>query len=715
MISEHTAEPDLRTTATHCPYCAFQCGMDLAGTPDDLQIIGSASFPVNKGALCIKGWTAGAALAHPERLRTPLMRGSDGELRPASWEEALERVAQAFRDTRASYGPQAVGIFGGGSLTNEKSYLLGKFARVALQTPNIDYNGRFCMSSAAAASIRALGIDRGLPFPLEDIAEAETILMLGSNSAETMPPIMQYFEAQRENGGKLIVADPRLTPTAQRADLHLRPIPGTDAALANGLLHILVGDGLIDTDYIAERTEGFEPVRNLVATYWPERVERITGVPEAQLLRAARMLGSAASAMILTGRGTEQQSQGVNNVLSFINVALALGLIGRPNSGYGCLTGQGNGQGGREHGQKADQLPGYRLITDPAARRHVAAVWGVDEESLPGPGKSAYELLDSLGPPDSDGSTGVRALLVMGSNVVVSAPNVINVEERLKSLDFLVVSDFFLSETAALADVVLPSAQWAEEEGTMTNLEGRVIRRRRAFAPPAGVQDDVTTICKLAWLLGKGSHFDYTDTAEIFAELGRASAGGPADYSGITYEKIEANNGVFWPCPGPDHPGTPRMFADGFPTASGKARFHAVRHAAPAEEPDAEYPLYLTTGRNLSQYQSGTQTRRIAELSEMTPAPLAEMHPLTAQRYSVSDGDPVRVFTRRGAADFTVKVTRNIREDTIFAPFHWGGMQAVNRLTNPALDPTSRMPEFKICAARIETISSVIPATAGIQ
>ena len=714
MVLEHATAPGSEaTTATHCPYCAFQCGMDLAGTPGDLQITGSASFPVNKGALCIKGWTAGAALAHPERLRMPLMRGTDGELHPASWEAALERVAQAFRDTRAAYGPQAVGIFGGGSLTNEKSYLLGKFARVALQTPNIDYNGRFCMSSAAAASIRALGIDRGLPFPLEDIADAETILMLGSNSAETMPPIMQYFEAQRDNGGKLIVADPRLTPTAQRADLHLRLIPGTDGALANGLLHILVRDGLIDADYIAERTEGFEQVRNLVATYWPERVERITGVPEAQLLRAARMLGSAASAMILTGRGTEQQSQGVNNVLSFINVALALGLIGRPNSGYGCLTGQGNGQGGREHGQKADQLPGYRLITDPAARRHVAGVWGVAEESLPGPGKSAYELLDSLGRPDADGSSGVRALLVMGSNVVVSAPNVINIEERLKSLDFLVVSDFFLSETAALADVVLPSAQWAEEEGTMTNLEGRVIRRRRAFAPPAGVQDDATTICKLAWLLGKGNHFDYADTMEIFAELGQASAGGPADYSGITYEKIEANNGVFWPCPGSDHPGTLRVFTDAFPTASGKARFHPVRHAAPAEEPDAEYPLYLTTGRNLSQYQSGTQTRRIAELSEMTPSPMAEMHPLTAQRYGVGDGDPVRVFTRRGAADFTVKITRNIREDTIFAPFHWGGMQAVNRLTNPALDPTSRMPEFKICAARIESITGVEARSRG--
>ena len=686
-------------TATHCPYCAFQCGMQVSGAGADVTIAGDAAFPVNKGALCIKGWTAAATLSHPERLTTPLARNSQGDLSPVTWDEAMQRIVRGFEDTRSRYGNDAVGIFGGGSLTNEKSYLLGKFARVALQTANIDYNGRFCMSSAAAASIRALGVDRGLPFPLEDIAGAEVALMMGSNSSETMPPLMQYFEAQKANGGKLIVADPRLTPTASRADLYLQLIPGTDAALANGLLHIIVRDGLLDQDYIAERTEEFERVRGLVSTYWPERVERITGVPERGLVRAAHLLGSAKSAMILTGRGTEQQAQGVNNVLSFINVALALGLIGKPNSGYGCLTGQGNGQGGREHGQKADQLPGYRRIDDPAARRHVASVWGVAEESIPGPGKSAYELLDSLG---QDG--GVRALMVMGSNVVVSSPNVVHVEERLRSLDFLVVSDFFLSETAELADVVLPSAQWAEEEGTMTNLEGRVIRRRQATLMPAGVRDDVVVICELAQRLGKGEYFDYDGKADIFDELGRASAGGPADYSGITYDRIDAEAGVFWPCPGVGHTGTPRMFTDGFPTATGLARFHPVRHESPAEEPDTDYPLFLTTGRNLSQYQSGTQTRRIAELREMSPAPLAEMHPATVRRYGLADGGPVTLATRRGSAEFKLKATRNIREDTVFVPFHWGGIQAANRLTNPALDPISRMPEFKVCAVRIASI-----------
>ena len=671
--------------------------MRLTGKRADVTIAGNAAFPVNKGALCIKGWTAAATLDHPDRLLTPLARQRNGALAPVTWATALNLVARGFREAQARYGRDAVGLFGGGSLTNEKAYLLGKFARVALGTSQVDYNGRFCMSSAAAASVKAFGLDRGLPFPLADIPCAEAILLVGANIAETMPPIMQYFEAQRANGGALIVVDPRQSVTAQAATLHLRLTPGSDTALANGLLHILVRAGHTDDDYVRERTEGFEQVRSVAATYWPERVERITGVAESQLVQAASMLGSAKSVMVLTARGAEQQAQGVNNTLAYINLALALGMVGKPFSGYGCLTGQGNGQGGREHGQKADQLPGYRKIDDPAARRHLAAVWGIPEEEIPGPGKSAYEMLDSLGQAD-----GVRALFVLGSNVVVSAPQALHVEERLKSLDFLAVSDFFLSETARLADVVLPAAQWAEEEGTMTNLEGRVILRKRACAPPRGVRTDIKLLCALAARLGKADFFAFNDARQVFDELRRASAGGAADYSGITYEKIAASQGVFWPCPAEDHPGTPRLFAEQFPTPSGRARFHAVRHQPPAEEPDAEYPFYLTTGRTLAHYQSGTQTRRVAQLQELMPEPLAEIHPTTARAYGLADGDAVTLATRRGAATFTVKLTRGIREDTVFVPFHWGGGQSANRLTNPALDPVSRMPEFKVCAVRIE-------------
>jgi assimilatory nitrate reductase catalytic subunit len=682
------------SVATHCPYCALQCGMHLVGRRDAVGIVGNAEFPVNAGGLCVKGWSAAETLTHPERLVTPLMRDASGTLAPVSWDDALATVARRFQDVQQRYGRDAVGVFGGGSLTNEKAYLLGKFARVALRTANVDYNGRFCMSSAAAAALKAFGLDRGLPFPLEDIPHAKAILLAGANVAETMPPIMRYFEAQHANGGTLIVADPRRSSTAQWAALHLALRPGSDAALANGILHVLIRDHLIDETYISARTHDFDDVRRTAATYWPGRVEALTGVPEAAVNEAARWLGRGPSAMILTARGPEQQAQGVNNTLAYINLALALGAVGKPFSGFGSLTGQGNGQGGREHGQKSDQLPGYRRIDDPAARRHLAAVWDVPESTIPGPGLSAAELLDALGP------GGVRALFVMGSNLVVSAPDARRVERQLEALDFLVVVDYFLSETAQLAHVVLPSAQWAEEDGTMTNLEGRVIRRRRAFDPPDGVRDDLDVLTGLAARLGSQRHFTYRHSREVFEELRRASAGGLADYCGISYDRLDAEDGVFWPCPAAVHPGTPRLFTSTFPTPDGRARFHAVSHRPPAEDRDDEYPLYLTTGRVMAHYQSGTQTRRVAALQEVSPEPVAEMHPAAAHLANVSDGERVTLTTRRGAATFRVKVTRSIREDTVFVPFHWSGDQSANRLTQRALDPVSKMPEFKVCAVR---------------
>jgi assimilatory nitrate reductase catalytic subunit len=693
--ASRTVKTTAVTVDSHCPFCALQCGMHLVPDDGGLSVLGNAKFPVNEGGLCVKGWSAAATLARPDRLRTPLVRDDDGSLVPASWEAALARIVERIRAVQRSHGPDAVAVFGGGSLTNEKAYLLGKFARVALGTANVDYNGRFCMSSAAAAASRAFGTDRGLPFPVSDIAGAGAILLVGSNAAETMPPIMRYFEAQQLAGGRLIVADPRRTPTAQWASCHLALKPGSDAALANGLLHVLVRDSFIDEDYISRRTEGFADALRVSATYWPERVEQIAGVPEALLVEAARTLGRAERAMILTSRGPEQQAQGVQNTLAYINLALALGSVGRPFSGYGTLTGQGNGQGGREHGQKADQLPGCRSLQDPAARAHVARIWDVAESAIPGPGRSAFEQIDSIG---SDG--GVHALFVMGSNIAVSAPDGLRVAERLKALDFLVVSDFFLSETARVADVVLPSAQWAEEDGTMTNLEGRVIRRRRAADPPAGVKTDLDILCAVASALGRRRHFSYAGARDVFDELRAASAGGAADYSGITYERIDAEDGVFWPCPGIGHPGTPRLFADTFPTPSGRAKFHGVFHQPPVDDRDSDHPLYLTTGRVLAQYQSGTQTRRIDALQKAAPAPLAEMHPSTAKRHRLADGEPVTLTTRRAAATFTLKVTAAIREDTVFVPFHWGGIESINRLTSAALDPVSGMPELKVCAVR---------------
>ena len=682
--------PNMSEVATHCPYCALQCGMTLRAGPAGRVEVAARDFPTNRGGLCQKGWTAADLLDHPDRLTTPLIHGE-----PASWPAALDFIATRIRELQAEHGRDAIAVFGGGGLTNEKAYALGKFARVALGTRYIDYNGRFCMSSAAAAGIRAFGIDRGLPFPLTDLGRADVLMLVGANVAETMPPLGRYLTEQSAAGGALIVIDPRVTPTARRATLHLQPTPGTDLAVALGLLHLVIAEGYLDRDYVTARTSGWDEVAQVAAAWWPARVERLSGVPIADLEAAAHALGRATSALILTARGAEQHTKGTDTVSAFINLSLALGLPGRPGSGYGCLTGQGNGQGGREHGQKADQLPGYRRIDDPAARAHLASVWGIREEDLPGAGVSATELLQRLGTAD-----GPKALLVFGSNPAVSAPRSTRVVERLRALDLLVVADLVRSETAELADVVLPTAQWAEEDGTTTNLEGRVLRRRALREPPPGVGTDLGILAGLAERLGHGERFS-PDPREVFTELRRASAGGPADYAGVTWDRIDAQDGVFWPCPEENHGGTPRLFTNTFGTPDGRARFVAVEHRSAAEQPCADYPLYLTTGRVLAQYQSGAQTRRIASLVAAAPHAFIELHPDLADSLSIVDGETVRVVSRRGGTQLPARVVDTIRPDTVFAPFHWPG---INALTNDALDPISKMPEFKVCAARLEKL-----------
>ncbi|MCT2587330.1 molybdopterin oxidoreductase family protein [Actinophytocola gossypii] len=668
---------------THCPYCALQCGMRLTGTT-----VAPREFPTSRGGLCQKGWTAAAVLDSPGRLTTPLVR-TGGELRPASWGTALDTVARRVRALQDTHGRDAVAVFGGGGLTNEKAYLLGKFARVALGTARIDYNGRFCMSSAAAASTRAFGLDRGLPFPVSDLAGAGAVLLAGANPAETMPPFTQHLA-----GAELVVVDPRRTPTAEAATLHLQPAPGTDLALALGVLHAVVADGHLDKAYVAERTTGFDDAWRIAAAWWPERVERVTGVAAADQRRAAALLAEAGSAYVLTARGTEQHAGGTDTVGAWINLALALGLPGRLGSGFGCLTGQGNGQGGREHGQKADQLPGYRRLDDPAARAHVAGVWGVDPDSLPGPGPSAAELLDS----------DARALLVFGSNPVVSAPDAGRVTGWLAGLGLLVVADVVLSETARHADVVLPVTQWAEEDGTLTNLEGRILLRRKAVDPPAEVRTDLDVLAGLAVRLGQPAARFPADAEAVFDELRRASAGGPADYAGVTYDRLRAGEALHWPVPRVDHPGTPRLFLDSFAHPDGRARFAPVDHSGPAEAPDDEFPLVVTTGRVLAHYQSGAQTRLVPELASAVPSCFVEVHPDTAARVGLADGDSALVSSRRGSVVARVRAVASMRPDVVFLPFHFAGEGRANLLTNPALDPVSGMPEFKVCAGRLSPV-----------
>ncbi|WP_372969715.1 molybdopterin oxidoreductase family protein [Microbacterium sp.] len=687
-------------TDTHCPYCALQCAMTLTptvGAPLPVTVAGR-DFPTNRGGLCKKGWTSAELLADSGRLTTPLVRGDDGDLHPAEWDATLDLIAARLRRIAAEDGPDAVGVFGGGGLTNEKAYQLGKFARIALRTSRIDYNGRFCMSSAAAAANRAFGIDRGLPFPLTDLDTAETILLLGSNVGDTMPPFVSHLQGARARGG-LIVVDPRRSSTARLcadgAGIHVQPVPGTDLALLLALTHVVIAEELYDDGYVRQRTSGIASLRQSVSAWWPERVETVTGVPARSIRDLARALARSGSTYILTGRGVEQHVDGTDTATAAINLALLLGLPGTPGCGYGTLTGQGNGQGGREHGQKADQLPGYRSISDPAARAFVAAVWGVDPADLPGPGVPAVELLQSAGLPG-----GVRALLVHGSNVLVSAPNVSTVREALGRLDLLVVSDFFLSETAKAADIVLPVLQWAEEEGTMTNLEGRVLRRRRAVEAPAGARSELWIMAELARRLDAPGTWSL-DPSEVFDELARASAGGRADYSGLSHALLDLGVEAHWPFPAGSL-GTPRLFADRFAHDDGRARMVAVRvRTTPTADADR---LTLITGRLLEQYQSGAQTRRIAELTERRPALVAQLHPATARRHGVGDGDGIRLWNSRGAVQARAELTHDIRPDTVFLPFHYADAESANLLTDDRVDPHSAMPEFKRALVQVSGV-----------
>ncbi|MGH2457720.1 MAG: molybdopterin oxidoreductase family protein [Chloroflexota bacterium] len=682
---------------THCAFCGVQCGMFLKVADGKVIGVEPRDFPHNRGSLCPKGVVAYQQASHPDRLTYPMLRrgGKGGRLERASWDEALDYVARRWQEIQAQHGRDAVAIYSGSSMTNEKCYLMGKFARVGLRTRHVDYNGRLCMSSSAAAYARAFGLDR-CPIPMPYVELARCILVVGSNTAECFPILMKWIWRARDNGARLIVMDPRQTPVARTADLWLPVRPGTDVAVLNAMLRQVIHDGLVDEEYVAARTVGWDTVRQSVEEFTPDVAERISGVPAERVVAAARLYGQTDPSLILHARGIEHSTHGVNNCLACINLALARGQVGKPGGGTTMLTGQGNGQGGREVGQKAAQLPGYRHIDVPADREYVAGVWGIPVDELPWEGAAATEMVHLM----ADGE--IKSCLVMCSNLMVSLPDNQVVERAIANLDPLIVVDFFMSETAELADVVLPAAVWCEDEGTTTNLEGRVIKINQASEPPGEARRDWEIVVDLARRLGRERYFPFRSIREIWDELRVASKGGVADYYGITYEKIDAQQGVFWPCPSLDHPGTPRLFTEQFAHPDGKARMFAIPYQAPAEEPGGDYPFRLTTGRVVYQYLSGNQTRRLGFLNSQAPEPWVEIHPRAAEPLGIKTDDLVRVRTLRSAMVLKALVTKTIRPDVLFIPFHYGHRHAVNQLTNPAVEPDVKIPEYKVCAATIE-------------
>ncbi len=680
------------TVRTTCPYCAVQCNFDLhLENGLAVKITPTKECPVAGGTVCKKGLASLSDLRHTDRLTTPLLR-IDGQLQPVSWEVALATFGQKVRPI-LERDPSRLALFGSGALTNEKTYLLGKLARVGFGTPSIDYNGRFCMSSAATAMNRSFGLDRGLGFPLADVAKSDLIVLFGANIAETLPPVMQFLKAAKDRGAKIVNIDPRATPGL--AQTQIAPYPGTDHLIAGLMLNLLKNWGRIRPTAPAD---GAAEVLESVAHLTLEGVAEACGVSESELLRLARLYAQAHRPLILSGRGPEQQVNGTDTVSTLINLAFLAGHFGKPGGGYGTLTGQGNGQGGREHGQKSDQLPGYRSIRDPGDRAFMADFWGVTEASLPGAGRSAQELLLACG-------TEIEAMVVIGSNPAVSAPGAAVVRERLAALDFLVVIDFLPSETALMADLVLPGSMWAEEEGTTTNLEGRVQRRRKAMTAPGAAREDWRVLCDLAHAVGRGEKFAYSDFAALQTEFFASTQGGKADYSGLSAARLDTQS-FQWPVPSADHPGTPHPYFAPYQTGNGQTGNGSAKLVAAPMTVPARAPLTLTTGRVAGQYQSGTQSRRNPALKG---TPEVQMHPDTAREHGLSQGQPVRLQGPHGETVLPANISLKIRPGVAFVAFHWPG--SANELTSAtSLDPYSRMPAYKsgvVSAVPARTDSSV--------
>ncbi|MCC6404136.1 MAG: molybdopterin oxidoreductase family protein [Fimbriimonadaceae bacterium] len=696
-------EPD-KLVKTHCCFCGQQCGIQLKVR--DNRVIGFEpweEFPFNKGKLCPKGVKRYMQNNHPDRLLAPLKRVEGKGFVPIQWEEAFSTTVREIQRVQSQYGKDAVAFLSGVSLTNEKSYLAGKFARLALQTKELDYNGRLCMVSAGAGNKKAFGVDRAANY-WDDILLADVILCTGTNVAECSPITTDYIWRARDRGAKLIMIDPRVTPMVRTCDLHLPIRPGTDSALMTAILRVLIEEGFVNEEFVREHTNGWEETRQVALETSLEEASRICGVHVDDIVKAGRMWGAAKTSFLLHARGIEHQVKGVDNVLSCINIVLATGRIGRPGCGYGTITGQGNGQGGREHGHKCDQLPGNREIENPEHRAYICGVWGIEDSELPHAGHTAQEIMNMI----HEGE--IKALISICFNPLVSLPDSNFTREALSRLEHFTAIDFFLSETAHHADIVMAGSLHEEEEGTSTSAEGRVIRIRQAVTPPGDAKTDTSILLELARRLGRGQYFQFESSEDIFNELRVASKGGTADYYGITYDRIEKEMGVFWPCPEIGHPGTPRLFEDlQFSKPGGRAVFNPTPYRPPAEETDEEYPVILTTGRVVSQYLSGTQTRRLGGLVELCPEPYVEIHPSLASEHGIADGDWMTVESRRGRVTLRAKVVTTIRPDTVFIPYHWPGKKSANNLTGRFLDPVSKIPEFKRSVVRIRKAEGAGP------
>ena len=675
---------EFQQVRTICPYCGCGCTIVLnIHNGRIVTVTGEPGLGVSGGLLCVKGRFGADFIGHGERLRTPLVR-KDGELVSATWDEALALVAERLGDIRDQHGPDAVAGLSSAKTTNEENYLMQKFMRAVVGTNNVDHCARLCHASTVAGLARAFG-SGAMTNSIADLEQADAIFVIGSNTTECHPIIGAAVKrAVRFGKTRLIVADPRVIELAEIADLHLQHRGGTDVALVNALIHVILKEGLEAKAFIAERTEGFEDLRRAVEPYNPQMAAKITGVPAEKIVEAARLYAKADAASIIYSMGITQHTTGTDNVLALANLAMVTGNIGRPGTGVNPLRGQNNVQGACDMGALPNVYPGYQAVDDAAVRAKFEKAWGVRLPSAPG--LTVVEIIHAA----AEGK--VKALYCLGENPMLSDPDITHVEEALKALDFLVVQDIFLSETARLADVVLPAASFAEKDGTFTNTERRVQRVRKALPPPGEARADWKILSDLARRMGHA--MDYPDPSAIQDEIAALTP----SYAGIAYERLEAQ-GLQWPCTGRDHPGTPILHKDRF--TRGRGKFHAIEFIPPKELPDAQFPFLLSTGRILQHFHTGTMSRRSEVLDRLVSVGAIEIHPDDAARLGVADSQPVRVASRRGEITIQARVTDRVAPGTLFLAFHYRESPA-NRLTIAALDPVAKIPEFKVCAVRVE-------------
>ena len=676
----------MKKILTTCTYCGCGCGLYLQVEGNEvIGVTPSREHPISRGSLCVKGWNIHEFIQHPDRLKTPLIK-KKGKFRETSWDEALDLVAHRLGGLKKKFGSHSLAVLGSAKCTNEENYLLSKFTRATLGTNNIDHCARLCHSSTVVGLATAFG-SGAMTNSINEIEEADCLLVTGSNTTLQHPQIGSRILNAVEKGARLIVVDPRTTQLVSFAHLHLKPRPGTDVAWINGMMHIILKEDLADLDFIRKRTENFSALKRKLAKFTPQYVERITGIPREDIKEAAGIYARAKRAILIYSMGITQHTTGTDNVLSLANLVLLTSHVGRPYTGLNPLRGQNNVQGACDMGALPDFYSGYQRVSDTLCRRKFERVWNV---RLPqNKGLTIIEMIQEA----RKGK--IKGMYIMGENPALSDPDITHTVKALKNLDFLVVQDIFLTETAQLADVVLPGASFAEKDGTFTSTERRVQRVRKSINPVGEAKADWEIICDLSRRMGY--FLNYESPEEVMEEIALLTP----IYGGIYYDRLEETFGLQWPCWNKKHPGTPFLHRGSF--SRGKGHFTPVDYKPAKELPSKKYPFILTTGRLYYHWHTGSMTRRSSTLHREYPHGFIEMNVQDAQKLGIKNKEIVKVISRRGAIEIQVIVGEIIIPGTVFIPFHFKEA-AANLLTNPVLDPRAKIPEYKVCAVRIERI-----------